>query len=98
LVAAFALLGLVGVRGRRGLRWVAWASEWSFGVFLVHPVILWAMTVEGPSAPTAGLPPPLSAVVVYLAAVVGALALVAIFRATPLRLPLTGKPNDRRRR
>ena len=99
VVAGFALLGLVWARARGGRapRWVGWASERSFGVFLVHPVILWAMTVEGPSAPAAALPPPLPTVVVYLVAVAGSLALVALFRATPLRMPLTGKPSDRRK-
>ncbi len=100
VVAGFALLGLgwAGSRDGRSPRWVTWASERSFGVFLVHPVLLFALTVAGSSAPTANLPPPLPTVVVYLAAVVGSLALVALFRATPLRMPLTGKPSDRRRR
>jgi peptidoglycan/LPS O-acetylase OafA/YrhL len=99
VVAAFAVLGLGWARrGGRSPAWVTWASERSFGVFLVHPVLLWALTVAGPSAPTADLPPPLPTVVVYLGAVVGSLALVALLRATPLRMPLTGKPSDRRRR
>ena len=46
----------------------------------------------------ADLPPPLPTVAVYLAAVIGSLALVALFRRTPLRMPLTGKPSDRRQR
>jgi peptidoglycan/LPS O-acetylase OafA/YrhL len=100
VVAGFALLGLVWARSRAGVgpRWVGWASERSFGVFLVHPVILWAMTVEGPAAPTADLSPPLPTVVVYLAAVLGSLVLVELFRAGPLRMPLTGKSSDRRTR
>ena len=100
VVAGFALLGLMWAGGRAGRspRWVAWASERSFGVFLVHPVLLWALTVEGTSGPTADLPPPLPTAAVYLAAVVGSLVLVALFRVTPLRMPLTGKPSDRRRR
>jgi hypothetical protein len=75
---------------------VTWASERSFGVFLVHPVLLWALTVEGTSGPMADLPPPLPTMAAYLVAVVGSIALVALFRATPLRMPLTGKPSDRR--
>ena len=100
VVAGFALLGMgwANIRDGRSPRWVTWASERSFGVFLVHPVILFALTVEGPSAPLAGLPPPLPTVAVYLAAVIGSLALVALFRRTPLRMPLTGKPSDRRQR
>ncbi len=44
VVAGFALLGQAWAtpRGGRSPRWVTWASERSFGVFLVHPVILWA--------------------------------------------------------
>lgn len=100
VVAGFALMGLVWARSRAGEapRWVAWASERSFGVFLVHPVILWAMTVEGPAAPTADLPPPFPTIIVYVVAVLGSLVLVELFRATPLRMPLTGRTSDRRRR
>jgi surface polysaccharide O-acyltransferase-like enzyme len=100
VVAGFALFGLIWARSRDGQapRWVGWASERSFGVFLVHPVILWAMTVEGPAAPAADLPPPLPTIVVYVVAVLGSLVLVELFRATPLRMPLTGKSSDRRRR
>jgi len=100
VVALFALLGTAWANSGDGRspRWVTWASERSFGVFLVHPVILFALTVEGPSAPLAGLPPPLPTVAVYLAAVIGSLALVALFGRTPLRMPLTGKPSDRRQR
>ncbi|HEY0813339.1 MAG TPA: acyltransferase [Pseudonocardia sp.] len=98
VVAGFALLGLGWARSRACPRWVGWASERSFGVFLVHPVILWAMTIEGPSAPTADLPQPLPTIVVYVVAVLGALVLVGLFRATPLRMPLTGKSSDRSRR
>lgn len=104
VVAGFALLGLVwaGRREGRSPRWVTWASDRSFGVFLVHPAILWAastaLTVAGPSSPTANLPSPLPTVVVYVAAVVGSLAVVELLRATALRMPLTGKPSDRRRR
>jgi peptidoglycan/LPS O-acetylase OafA/YrhL len=104
VVAGFALLGLVwaGRRDGRSPRWVTWASERSFGVFLVHPVILWAvttaLTVADPASPTANLPPSLLTIVVYLAAVVGSLAIVALLRATPLRMPLTGKPSDTRQR
>jgi peptidoglycan/LPS O-acetylase OafA/YrhL len=100
VVAGFALLGLVWARSRDGQapRWVGWASERSFGVFLVHPVILWAMTVAGTAAPAADLPPPLPTIAVYVVAVLGSLVLVELFRAGPLRMPLTGKSSDRRKR
>ncbi len=100
VVAGFALLGLWWARGDRSPRWVTWASERSFGVFLVHPVFLFAMTggwffLTGSPGFYADLPAPLPTIAVYLTAVALSLAVVEVFRRTPLRLPLTGKPSDR---
>lgn len=105
VVAVFALLGLfwAGRADGRTPHWVSWASERSFGVFLVHPAFLWAQTggwilVTGVIDPYEDLPGPLPTVAVYLVAVVASLAAVEVFRRTPLRLPLTGKPSDRSKR
>jgi peptidoglycan/LPS O-acetylase OafA/YrhL len=103
VVAAFALLGMWWGRTGRSPRWVAWASERSFGVFLVHPVFLWAQTggwalLTGTPNPYAALPQPLPVVAVYLVAVAASLVVATALRRTPLRLPLTGKPRDRNRR
>lgn len=102
VVAAFALLGLfwAGRREGRAPRWVGWASERSFGVFLVHPAFLWAQTggwflLAGVIDPYEALPGPLPSVIVYVVAVAASLVAVEVFRRTPLRLPLTGKPSDR---
>ncbi|WP_051343068.1 acyltransferase [Pseudonocardia spinosispora] len=96
-VAVVAAIYTVGVRwamrrddGRLS-RFVERASDRSFGVFLVHPTILWALTVAGPTSPAAYLPAPLSSLAVYPVAVLGALAFVEIMRRTPLSLVLTGK-------
>jgi peptidoglycan/LPS O-acetylase OafA/YrhL len=72
-------------------RFVERASDRSFGVFLAHPLILWALTAAGPSSPASHLPAPLSSVAVYLVAVTGSLAFVELVRRTPLSLTLTGK-------
>jgi surface polysaccharide O-acyltransferase-like enzyme len=102
-VAVVALFYLVGTfwADRRGpgpkSRMVERASDRSFGVFLVHPVILWALTAAGPSSPAAHLPAPLSTLAVYLVAVCGSLVFVELIRRTPVSLVLTGKRRARRR-
>ncbi|MDT7601391.1 MAG: hypothetical protein QOK26_3468 [Pseudonocardiales bacterium] len=67
------------------------AADRSFGVFLMHPVILWLLTAAGPASPAARVPAPWNTIAVYLVAVVGALAFVEVVRRTPLSLPMTGK-------
>jgi peptidoglycan/LPS O-acetylase OafA/YrhL len=74
-----------------GSRFVERASDRSFGVFLVHPTILWALTAAGPNSPAALLPAPWSSFAVYAVAVVVSLAFVDVVRRTPLSLVLTGK-------
>jgi peptidoglycan/LPS O-acetylase OafA/YrhL len=99
-IAAVGAVYTVGIRwaDRRGdgssvgSRWVERASNRSFGVFLVHPLILWALTVGGPSSPAGKLPAPLSSIVVFPIAVFGSLLIVELLRRTPLSMTLTGKP------
>lgn len=94
VVAAFWALGAAWSDRRAGgpaSRFVERASDRAFGVFLVHPVILWALTFGAPDSVAALLPAPWSSVAVYLAAVVGSLLIVEVLRLTPLSLPLTGK-------
>lgn len=74
-----------------GSRWVERASNRSFGVFLVHPLILWALTAAGPGSLAGKLPAPLSSLVVFPIAVFGSLLLVELLRRTPLSMALTGK-------
>jgi peptidoglycan/LPS O-acetylase OafA/YrhL len=75
-----------------GSRWVERASNRSFGVFLVHPLILWALTAAGPGSPAAKLPAPLSSIVVFPIAVFGSLLVVELLRRSPMSMALTGKP------
>lgn len=94
VVAACFALGTVWTdrRGRwPGSRLVEAGAARSFGVFLVHPAVLWLLTT-GPDAPAARLHRPWETVLTYLAAVVTSLVLVELARRTPLSLPLTGKP------
>lgn len=94
VVAAFFALGTVWTDRRRGgpaSRFVEGASDRSFGVFFVHPVILWALTVAGGTAPAAQLPAPWSSFAAYAVAVVGSLAIVEVLQRTPLSLALTGR-------
>jgi peptidoglycan/LPS O-acetylase OafA/YrhL len=99
VVAAFYWLGVRWsdrrdpTRGRS--RYVVRASDRSFGVFLCHPVILWLCTGVGAHPLASHLPSPVATLLVYLAAVTGALAFVEMIRRTPLSLPLTGKSRTR---
>lgn len=94
VVAAFWAIGAAWSDRRGGgpaRRFLDRASDRSFGVFLVHPVILWALTFGAPDSVAALLPAPWSSVAVYLAAVAGSLLIVEMLRRTPLSLVLTGK-------
>ena len=99
VVAAFWAIGAAWADRRAGgpaTRFLDRASDRSFGVFLLHPVILWALTFGAPDSVAALLPAPWSSVAVYLVAVAGSLLAVEVLRATPLSLVLTGKPRSPR--
>ncbi|MGH3779475.1 MAG: acyltransferase [Pseudonocardiaceae bacterium] len=96
-VAVMTALFALGVRwsARRGSgpmsRAVEIGSDRAFGVYLVHPMVLWALTL-GPSAwlsthvSTLG-----STVVVYTVTVVVSLLVVEVLRHSSLSMMLTGK-------
>ena len=98
VAACFAVGTLWAERRARwpGSRLVEAAAARSFGVFLVHPAVLWLLTT-GPDSPAARLHGPWETVVTYLAAVVTSLVFVELVRRTTLCLPLTGKPFRPRR-
>lgn len=75
----------------RGSRFVEAAAARSFGVFLVHPAILWLLATV-PNAHAARLQRPWETVLTYVVTIVAALTFVEMVRRTPLRLALTGKP------
>ncbi|MEN3268828.1 acyltransferase [Pseudonocardia sp.] len=100
VAAAFYAAGAAWADRRAGgpaSRAIEGASDRSFGVFLVHPTILWALTVAGTASPAALLPAPWSSVAVYAVAVGGSLGIVEVLQRTPLSLALTGKSQTGRR-
>ena len=79
------------VAGGRLDRGLATASDISFGVFLVHPLVIAVLTRFG--APVlAAMTDPWREVALYVVVVVVSVVLAALLRRTPLSLPLTGRP------
>lgn len=77
--------------GGPGSRVVEISSDRSFGVFLVHPMVLWALTF-GPLAWLSTHVSALSSTVIAIAVtVVVSLVVVEVLRHSPLSLVLTGK-------
>jgi len=77
--------------GGPGSRVVEISSDRSFGVFLVHPMVLWALTL-GPSAWLSTRVSALDSTVIAIAVtVVVSLVVVEVLRHSPLSLVLTGK-------
>jgi peptidoglycan/LPS O-acetylase OafA/YrhL len=96
-VAAVIGLFLVGMRyaehrtaGSRIDRALNTASDRSFGVFLVHPLVLWLL-LQGQVRWLPGLRGAPLTILAYLLVVVGSLIATEIFRRSPLSLPLTGR-------
>jgi peptidoglycan/LPS O-acetylase OafA/YrhL len=74
------------------VRWVDRASDLSFGVYLVHPLLLLGLF----SLPWVSSPPAaVTAVVTTFLALGGSLLVAEIARRTPASLPLTGRPRRR---
>jgi peptidoglycan/LPS O-acetylase OafA/YrhL len=100
MVALFAL-GVTWAARRGagpGSRAVEIGSDYSFGVFLVHPMVLWAL-MQGPSEWLSRQVPALGVNVIILAAtVVVSLLAVEVLRHSPLSLVFTGKPRSLRPR
>jgi peptidoglycan/LPS O-acetylase OafA/YrhL len=72
--------------------WVDRASDLSFGVYLVHPLLLLVLLgLPGATAPPAGV----TAGVATVLALAGSLLVVEVARRTPASLPLTGRPRRR---
>jgi peptidoglycan/LPS O-acetylase OafA/YrhL len=94
VVAAFFGLGVAWAARRGdgpGSRAVEVGSDRSFGVFLVHPMVLWALTVgASPWLPT-HVPAPWSTVLAFVVTVVVSLLLVEVLRHSPLSQVLTGR-------
>lgn len=76
-------------RQARGLRT---ASDRSFGVFLVHPAVLWVLLWLVGDRLVDALTGPGATVVAYLVVIAGAIGFTELARHTPVSMPLTGRP------
>ena len=81
----------------RAARVLAWCSSASFGVYLVHALVLDRVLALGLHGPEPELvPQPYASVLAWVLTAVGSVALVAVLRQTPVSLPLTGRSRPRR--
>ncbi len=79
-------------------RVLAWCSSASFGVYLVHALVLdrvLALGLHGPRP--ALLPQPWASLAAWLLTLAGSVVVVAVLRRTPASLPLTGRGRPARR-
>ena len=97
--AAVIVVGLVGVRWasgeRRGQRWVAIGSDISFGVYLVHPLVLTLLLNNGLGTDHQRFPQLVCTILAFVGVVLGSTALAWLLRQTPLSLALVGRPRRR---
>jgi peptidoglycan/LPS O-acetylase OafA/YrhL len=88
-------------RGTPGRRWVMYGSVATFGIYLVHPLMIQLVVWLGGLAALAHVPQLITILILLFVGVpvVVALSLVfsEIFIRTPLSLPLVGRPREKRR-
>jgi peptidoglycan/LPS O-acetylase OafA/YrhL len=96
-IAAVAGLFLLGARysrrrraGSRLDKALSLGSDRSFGVFLVHPAVLWLL-LQGQTRWLPGLHGISLTATAYVLVVAGSIGLTEIFRRSPLSLALTGR-------
>jgi peptidoglycan/LPS O-acetylase OafA/YrhL len=76
-------------------RIVAAGAHRAFGVFAIHPLVLWGLEVTVVPALTTAIPDePMRAAVVFLLTVTGALIAVELLLYTPLSRVLTARPRQ----
>ncbi|HET9690158.1 MAG TPA: acyltransferase [Acidimicrobiales bacterium] len=99
--AAVLVVGLVGTRWangpRRGQRWVALGSDISFGVYLVHPLVLTVLLNNGLGTNDQRLPQPVCTVLAFVGVVTGSTLLAWVLRQSPVSLALVGRARLRGR-
>lgn len=96
VVILLVLAGDAWARGSRtGLPAIRRGSEISFGVYLLHPVILTLVCNAGLGNQTGHLPSAAATALAVPVTAVGAVAVCLILRRTPLAPPLIGRPRAR---
>lgn len=97
ITALFALGAAWAQRQRTGLgsHLIKFSSDRSFGVFLVHPMLLWAWMLGPAGWLLTRMPALWSTIVAFGAVVAGSLLVVELLRRSPLSLVLTGKRRTR---
>jgi surface polysaccharide O-acyltransferase-like enzyme len=79
------------VDGSRFARAVDRVSDRSFGIFLVHPMVLWVLLGIGDEWVPDHLPTPWLTLVAYLVVVAVSYVIADLARRSPLSLPLAGR-------
>jgi peptidoglycan/LPS O-acetylase OafA/YrhL len=98
LTVGLLAVGLAYARRRREGRIAACVREGSrisFGVFLVHPLVISALLASWPGTLIGRAPAPVSFALLWLVTVVVSVAVAEVAARTPLSLPLTGRRRDR---
>ncbi|TAM88935.1 MAG: acyltransferase [Jatrophihabitans sp.] len=98
-VALLAAIGSVWAQRRRPGQWLdrflLVGSDRSFGVYLVHPVVLWLVLWSADRWVPRHLHGAWLTLVAYALTVAGAVAATEVFRRSPISLALTGRPRAR---
>lgn len=94
MVAIFFAFGIMWAdRGRPARRFVTTISDASFGIYLVHPLLLEVLAVDFKPA-LAGLPVAVALLIVVPVIYAGSTLLTMLARRGPLSLALTGRPRQ----
>ena len=78
--------------GSRTSKVVDLGSDRSFGIFLAHPLVLWALLEIGGGWFARKIATPWLTLVMYMLVVIGAILVTEVARRSPLSLALTGRP------
>jgi peptidoglycan/LPS O-acetylase OafA/YrhL len=79
----------------RSSRFIAWASDRSFGIYLVHPLVIY-LVLLGPWFDRV-VPAPARFPVLYVIVAGGATLISDLLRRTPVSMPFTGRPFARKK-
>jgi surface polysaccharide O-acyltransferase-like enzyme len=89
--------GVASADHARTHRALLWCSSASFGVYLIHPLVLDGVLALGLNGPDPSLvQQPAATLLAWVLTLLGSAAAVEVLRRTPLSLPLTGRARPRR--